>query len=116
MFLSLQGGRDFIYRLYCMTSILRKTRRTPPSGKRWSGRPRKKGRNYLHQMLGRWIPQSAAQIHANNVKRVIRALEFYMQTGEKISEHNERERGREAAYNACYFVLNDDRKPIYDRM
>ena len=66
-----------------------------------------KGAEYLHQMLREVDPQSASQIHANNIKRVVRALEFFMQTGQKISEHNERERGRESAYNACYFVLND---------
>lgn len=74
-----------------------------------------KGGSYLHQMLKQVDSQAAEQIHEHNKKRMIRALEFYMQTGEKISEHNERERGREAAYNTCYFVLNDDRNVIYDR-
>ena len=77
---------------------------------------REKGAEYLHQMLKEVDPQSAAQIHANNVKRVVRALEFFMQTGQKISEHNERERGRESAYNACYFVLNDHRETVYERI
>ena len=77
---------------------------------------REKGAEYLHQMLKEVDPQSAAQIHANNVKRVVRALEYYMQTGQKISEHNERERGRESAYNACYFVLNDHRETVYARI
>ena len=39
-----------------------------------------------------------------------------MQTGQKISEHNARERGRESAYNACYFVLNDHRETVYERI
>ena len=75
-----------------------------------------KGAEYLHQMLREVDPQSASQIHANNIKRVVRALEYYMQTGQKISEHNERERGRESAYNACYFVLNDHRETVYARI
>lgn len=56
------------------------------------------------------------QIHAHNVKRVIRALEFYHQTGQPISEHNERERQRESPYRFVYFVLNDDRKKLYRRI
>lgn len=67
-------------------------------------------------MLAAVDKESAEQIHANNVKRVIRALEFYMQTGQKISQHNEQERKRQAAYNACYFVLDDKREAIYDRI
>ena len=52
----------------------------------------------------------------NNVKRVIRALEFFKQTGQKISEHNETERTKESPYDFCYFVLTDDRKLLYDRI
>ena len=43
----------------------------------------------LHQMLAQVDPASAAAIHENNVKRVIRALEYYEETGERISDHNE---------------------------
>ena len=56
------------------------------------------GVEYLHQMLNEVDPVSAGQIHANNVKRVIRALEFYRQTGRRISEHNEAERKKESPY------------------
>ena len=38
-----------------------------------------KGAEYLHEMLAEVDPVSAEAIHANNVKRVIRALEFYHQ-------------------------------------
>ena len=48
-------------------------------------------------------------IHANNVKRVIRALEYYHETGTKISEHNEAEREKDSPYQFAYFVLNDVR-------
>lgn len=77
---------------------------------------RREGPAYLHGMLREVDEEAAAQIHANNVKRVIRALEFSMQTGERISAHNERERRKEAAYRACYFVLNDSRERIYERI
>ena len=62
------------------------------------------GKEYLHQMLWQVDEKSAREIHANNVKRVIRALEFYHKTGQKISEHNEEERKKDSPYNYVYFV------------
>lgn len=75
-----------------------------------------KGAAYLHGQLAMVDPKSAEEIHANNIKRVIRALEFYHQTGQKISEHNERERQKESPYQFCYFVLNDRRECLYERI
>ena len=74
------------------------------------------GADYLHDMLKEVDPESAEAIHANNVKRVIRALEFYHLTGKKISEHNEAERQKESPYNFAYFVLTDDRARLYERI
>lgn len=76
----------------------------------------KEGAEYLHQMLAQVDPKAAEVIPAGNIKRTIRALEYFHLTGEKISDHNEREAAKENAYNACYFVLNDDRSLLYDRI
>ena len=51
-----------------------------------------KGPSFLHDMLAQVDPKSAQDIHENNVKRVIRALEFYKQNGTRISEHNEEQK------------------------
>ena len=67
-------------------------------------------------MLTEVDPKSALQIHTNNIKRTIRALEFYHQTGMKISEHNEAEREKESPYQYAYFVLTDDRAKLYERI
>ena len=75
-----------------------------------------KGADALHEMLRKVDPASAEAIHANNVKRVIRALEFHKQTGGKISEHNEQERAKSSPYDFCYFVLNDERERLYERI
>lgn len=74
------------------------------------------GAKKLHDMLRKVDPEAAGQIHANNVKRVIRALEFHAQTGERISAHNEVQRQKEPAYRSRYFVLTDDRAKIYERI
>lgn len=75
-----------------------------------------KGAEYLHTMLRAVDPKAAEDIHSNNVKRVIRALEFFQKTGKPISEHNETERQKESPYDLYYFVLNDDRQKLYERI
>ena len=77
---------------------------------------KEKGAAYLHNMLRKVDPKSAEDIHANNVKRVIRALEYYRQTGQKMSEHNEEERRKESPYEFVYFVLNAPREQLYARI
>ncbi|MGN0318819.1 MAG: tRNA (adenosine(37)-N6)-dimethylallyltransferase MiaA [Lachnospira sp.] len=77
---------------------------------------KEKGNDYLHGMLNEVDPDSAKNIHPNNVKRVARALEYFHETGELISKHNEEERVKDSPYNYAYFVLNDDRKRLYDRI
>ncbi len=76
----------------------------------------RQGPGKLHEMLKRVDEKSAEIIHENNRKRVIRALEFYHLTGKKISEHNEQERMRSSPYQFAYFVLNDDRSRLYERI
>ena len=74
---------------------------------------RENGAEALHSRLVEVDEKAASQIHFNNVKRVIRALEFYYQTGKKMSEHNEEERKRTSPYDFKYFVLNDEREHLY---
>lgn len=76
----------------------------------------KNGADYLFEKLRAVDPKSCETIHKNNIKRVIRALEFFHETGKPISEHNEEQRAREYAYNAAYFVLNDERDLIYHKI
>jgi len=74
----------------------------------------KYGPEYLHEMLAGIDPASAEIIHPNNVKRVIRALEYAKQTGEPISAHNEAQRKKESPYLYRYYVLNKDRNKLYE--
>lgn len=75
-----------------------------------------KGNEYLHEMLKEVDPVSAGEIHANNVKRVIRALEFYHQNKTPISSHNQEQKERSTPYNLAYFVLNAPRDLLYGRI
>lgn len=74
------------------------------------------GPEHLHRLLKEVDPESAEAIHAHNVKRVIRALEYYRQTGEKISVHNAREQQKESPYDFRYYVINMERSRLYQRI
>lgn len=80
----------------------------------------KHGAEALHAKLRAIDPKSAEAIHYNNVKRVIRALEYYKQTGEPISAHNEKEKekrsGNESPYDYTFFALNMERSLLYTRI
>lgn len=78
---------------------------------------RRDGPQALHRRLQEIDPEAAEAIHPNNVKRIIRALEFAQNSGGlKISEHNRRERMREPAFNAVFFVLTMNRQKLYERI
>lgn len=77
---------------------------------------RTNGNEALHARLAAVDEASAKAIHPNNIKRTIRALEFYRQNGYPISEHNTAERQKESPYQFAYFVLNDERSRIYEQI
>ena len=74
------------------------------------------GNEALHKELEKIDKASADSIHYNNVKRVIRALEFYDNTGKLFSEYNAEQKERISPYDYKYFVLNDDREKLYERI
>ena len=75
------------------------------------------GVHQLHQMLRAVDPESADKIHENNVKRVIRALEVYSQTGMTIGEYNRQNKPKEPKYDAVLIALcPSDREVLYDRI
>ena len=77
---------------------------------------REKGNDYIHDELAKVDKASAMKIHPNNTKRVIRALEYYRLNNKPISLHNETERAKEAVFDAKYFVLDDKRELLYERI
>ena len=77
---------------------------------------RREGTEALFERLRAVDPASCESIHAHNVKRVIRAIEFYEKTGKRISDHNKEQRENVSPYRFAYFVLNDDRERIYQNI
>ncbi len=77
---------------------------------------RREGAEVLYERLRMVDPESCESIHAHNIKRVIRAIEFYEKTGKKISDHNREQRQNASPYHFAYFVLTDGRDRIYQRI
>ncbi len=74
------------------------------------------GPDKLFEELRSVDPASCEIIHKNNVKKVIRALEFYHYNGTPISEHNSVQREKSSAYDSMYLVLTMDREKLYNRI
>lgn len=71
----------------------------------------------LMQQLQQIDPESAAKLHLADRKRIIRALEVYLETGETITAHNLRTQQRPPKYQAFWFGLEDEnRQDLYDRI
>lgn len=77
---------------------------------------KEKGNQHLHDKLKQVDSVSAQKIHYNNVKRVIRALEFYEQTKMPISVHNDVEKQKVSPYKLKYILLDLDRQILYDKI
>ena len=75
-----------------------------------------KGAEYVHSILCKVDPESAESIHPNNVKRVIRALEYYHATGEKISVHNLKTQNNESPFESLRLYFTRDREKLYKRI
>lgn len=75
-----------------------------------------KGREYIYSVLQNIDPVYAQTVHHNNLKKVIRAIEYYHETGEKFSEYNKREKLRIPVYNHKLFILNMEREKLYKRI
>ena len=110
------GGTGFYIQALLYDIDFTENEEHPELRRELEAQAKEKGAEFLHQMLEKADPKAAMQIHPNNEKRVIRALEYYRLTGERISQHNETQQRKESPYNGAYFVLNDDRQRLYERI
>lgn len=77
---------------------------------------KEKGAAFLHDLLRAVDAESARSIHPHNIKRVIRALEYYHDNGVPISSHNREQREKQSPYRFLYLVLTMDRQKLYERI
>lgn len=74
------------------------------------------GNKALHNKLKEIDPESSNRIHPNDVKRVIRAIEIYKETGRTMTEYNKNFRSPVSRYNLAMVGLNMDRQVLYERI
>ena len=76
-----------------------------------------KGNTYLLEQLRVFDPETAENLHENNLMRIVRAIEVYRLTGTTMSEWVKRSRGQESPYRECIIGLNyKDRQNLYNRI
>ena len=76
----------------------------------------REGPQKLIEMLREFDPESADKLHPNNLKRIIRAIEFYKVSGVPISEHQRQTKLKDSRYDATLFMIDYDREVLYDRI
>ncbi len=76
----------------------------------------KDGGEKLIEMLREFDPVSAERLHPNNLKRVIRAIEFFRISGVPISEHQEETKKKESRYEPIMFLIDRPREELYERI
>ncbi len=73
-----------------------------------------KGNEAVYDILSKIDPETAKKYHPNNLRRVIRAIEFYETTGQTISDHAKEEKN--SPYQCIYFAIDWDRDVLYERI
>ena len=110
------GGTGFYIQALLNDIDFQETEEVPEIRRELERLGAERGADYLHRMLQEVDPAAAEAIHANNQKRVIRAIEYFRLTGEKISVHNESERRKASPYDFLYYVVTMDRQALYGRI
>lgn len=110
------GGTGFYIRALVYDTDFTEEPSAPRIRKELENLAKEQGPEALHEELAKVDAASAKAIHPHNVKRVVRALEYYRLNGKPISLHNEEERKKASPYQFAYFVLNDERSHLYERI
>ena len=110
------GGTGFYIRALVYDTDFTEEPADPRIRKELENLAKEQGPEALHEELAKVDAASAKAIHPHNVKRVVRALEYYRLNWKPISLHNEEERKKASPYQFAYFVLNDERSHLYERI
>lgn len=76
----------------------------------------KEGIENLYKELIQKDPILVSKIHPNNHRRVLRALEYILTTGETFSSYNENQRKLPSLYQEVYLILDLPREILYERI
>ncbi len=110
------GGTGFYMNALLFDNEFTETENAPAFRAACYDQAQKEGPQALFQRLVEIDPEYAATIHANNVKRTTRALEYHFLTGEKFSKHNALQKEKESPYQAAVIILTMEREKLYERI
>lgn len=112
----LVGGTGFYINALIKDNAFTQHKEDGDARQYFEGLLQEKGAEYLRSLLAQVDPESFETIHPNNMKRTLRALEFFKQSGEKMSEHNKKEKEKTYAYDVTFIVLTMQRDILYKRI
>ncbi|KXL53179.1 tRNA dimethylallyltransferase [Anaerotignum neopropionicum] len=112
----LVGGTGFYINALLYDNDFTETENDTSFRKACYAQAKNEGPEALFQRLEKVDPEYAKIIHANNIKRVARALEYHFLTGEKFSKHNAEQKQKESPYNAAVIILTMEREKLYERI
>jgi tRNA dimethylallyltransferase len=75
-----------------------------------------KGNRFIHNKLKEIDPILAEKLHPNDLRRVIRGIEIYSQTGKTKTYYREKQEKRPPRYNALKIGLTREREELYQRI
>lgn len=113
----LVGGTGLYARSFLQGTVFEDNSRDDALRKCLTEQAEQNGTKALYQKLLEADPVSAGKIHPNNVKRLVRALEYFMLTGSPISNQEVQTQSREAPYDYLMLCLDfRDRQVLYRRI
>lgn len=112
----LVGGTGLYIDTVLKNITLSETNQDPLLRERLKRLAQAEGAEALFARLRQVDPDSAARLHPNDLKRVIRALELYETTGETMTEHIRRSRETPSPYRAIQFGIWYEREELYRRI
>ena len=112
----LVGGTGFYINAFINGTEIIATHADVPFRDHLYAMARDEGNEAVYKMLSEADPGACEKIHPNNLKRVIRALEYFNQTGRQISVHNQEQKQKTAVYDMKFFILSMQREKLYRRI
>lgn len=110
------GGTGLYIDNVVQNIMLAKTKSDNSLRERLNNEANEKGNLHMYNMLEKLDPKAAENIHPNNIRRVIRALEVYYETGNTFTNQIENSKKEESPYNSIIFMPNWDRETLYKRI
>ncbi len=114
--LPIVGGGTGLYLRALLEGLFPGPQRWEELRERLRQQAEEKGSAYLHRVLQRLDREAAAKIHANDLPKLIRAIEVCLASRQKMTEMWKQGRDPLKGFRILRLGLNPDRDPLYERI